>query len=1242
MVYQVNFELKRGSDDLSPYVISYEREHKVCSGTGSFSVNLSPNLPYDIIQGNQLNLKEDGTTVAKYYVETKERTDRELVTTLRAVDGAKWLRDYFIAEVLETDIDHYAKYWAKKILDKAKISYNFQTPNDGVKMEAVMTLGLQSAYDSLTTICQQNGWFFYFNSSGTCIIDNITFQPSGFSDTFGTTDVLEISTQINDERVRNRAVIWGGTDINNNEWIFTDRFVKTPWTRNKHDKRTVMVSNAAIGTKTIANEMAKKLLDEYQYPEHKKVIEVHGFKNISLGQGIRVKHDYYSGVGMVTSYKVTASNNGARTQVTLDERCPRLFAYFRPWDFWPWDFPPYTPYYFGEYIYIATHGNGIKRKTLEGSTWVDFSAGLGGLYVRDLYISYGVMVCIVSTLEDGEGVVYTRNVGDTSWTLFNPRDIEDVTEPFAGPIASANLDAKACVINQLTNEIEVVYNQVRKARAWHVIVKPFTGGKHVVRQIWSKDVDDETLIYYNWEALDIDTNDFDTFILGIQGGTGYPLTDGTESPGDLTTALVGVPYQTQYSSGSFVHAKTRALGEHTLQGTSKMNVHQWPGVAAGYRYGGFFSYMFDGTWVAVPQYAFSGSANTQKLIRYNIITEKEETVTLISGLTAAQRSDPNESKSEGVQQIAEGQYIYAYHTSADQGSEDAIIKMYDFADGSNTTLFTATGDQNMAGPYVCFTTDKKPKILFFTSEDDGTYVTDINIFIYNVETSTLNKYVKSVSGIWSEDYQRGASNSFYSAGGLFVNFRDIEDFSDTRMYIGFGMSGTSDPDLRGEVIYAITIDDDTIVSVSHETTATNEGVFGHAVYYDQFFDRVYWVQFGGTSPAPAYRLYSTTADLSGGITNVDSDSHPHIFTAANLNMHITGRGRRRQIADGGTSEQLYYLSDGTAGTNLLELDTDNFNMSMTMDSIHPDYHFSGVDDFGGRIYLIEDLVDAEDYYTSAAQFKTVDTPATISQIPYRITAPIGLNTSFSPPQIFGNVVFFYHDNNPIEGSDYLPRILYPDTGDVQLLRTNPNINFETVFFADRENNRDALVGVEISKPNPIIIHGSMTQTDSRIPDRTKGLIYRSDFGNTPNVGLGNPNNWLYNVFNEYGYGHVNAARFFDVFGSATTTAGSGLHIDPTQLKEDPLRYMLLTQFDGRLLYKAHDNFLGNSSLMHTFDDPVGQVETNNYSFGPHIFVATSGATPKFYQRLNTQDQFYEKSSGLPGSRIKKIRVDDYF
>ncbi len=1241
MAYQINFQIKKGSNDLTPYVISYDREHKICSGSATLSVIMSSDVPFTLIQGNTLILKEDGITKAEFFIETTERSDKGGTFTVRCVDGSKWLKDYFISDAMETDINHNARYWAEQILNETGVSYTFNTTNDGIPMEAVITLGLQSAYDSLTTICQQNGWFFYFNSSGTCIIDNITFQPSNFTLTVRHTDALTIQHAKNDNRVRNRAVIWGGTDRVNNEWIFTERFVKTPWARNSHDFRTVLVSNGAIGTQDIANEMAKKLLDEYQFPEYVKIIEVHGFKDIDLGDGIRVKHDFYSGIGMVTSYKVNVSGNrGAITTITLDERCPRLFAYWKPWDYVPFEFPPYVPYYFGEYVYIATDGNGVWRKTLEGGTWTNFSDGLGSnVYVKDLYISFGVFVCIANNGTENS-VVYTRYEGDSTWLVFNPTDIIDESVPNSEALVSTDLDPVACIMNQLTNEVEVVYNHSRIARAWHVIVKPFSGGKHVVRQVFSVDPDDDTIIYYNWTAIDIDTNDLDTFILGIQGGTGYALTDGTEEADEITTWLSGDINDGDTGGSHFEHAHTRSIGEHTLEGTSKMNIHHFPlEASSASRYGTFWGYSIDNEYVAVPVYAHT--AATQRLYRFNTITEKEETAVLISNTTTSQRSYHGETFGAGVQSAGKGRYIWAEHSSTNQGSENPAIKMYDFNDQSTVTLFTPADSTNIAGPYVVMDSDKEPLVLFFTLSHDGTKVTEFTVHIHDIDAATTNTYNPiDVGTFFSENVVATGSDSFYGGRGANHLFAQCIDYSDDSFYIGLGVVYDTGVQAAG-FITRIEVETETVscllVEPVEDDGITNEMM----LQYDASVDKLYHSMFIGAGDWLA--MYSCNGDLTGWtVEYVDADLDESLMVWLDLiGLHISGRGYPRTISK--ADEQAWSLSTGLVVDEFSAFTSDGYNIGSTRDSINKEEHYTGIDDFNDRLYFIDNPTDSGNYWETTVYHKGTDTPPTTGTIPWKLAKDVETETGSYAFKIIGNIVLWRHENTSYTGFQELvrPRIAYPDTGDVQLLRTNPNINFETVFYADRENNRDGLVGVEISKPNPIMLHGSMTQEDSLLPDRTKGLMYRSDFGISSTQGLGDPNNWLYNVHNEFGHSHVNSMRFYDVFGNILVTA-SGMKIDPTQLKDVPNRYMIMTSNTGEVFFKSHDNFLGNPNTLHTFTDPVGQVETNNGSFAPHMFVATSGIVPKFYQRLNTQDQFYEKSSGLPGSRIKKIRVDDYF
>jgi hypothetical protein len=295
-----------------------------------------------------------------------------------------------------------------------------------------------------------SGWYMYFNGNGTCIIDNVEASLSSWDARLTDDEIIEISRSKHDKMLRNRAVVWGGTDIGSTSRVFADLSRTTTWNYDNRDKRAILFANGDIATSAEAQDLAYTLLEEFARIEDEKVIKLAGFQGLNVGDTVLIRSQYYDGLGFVSVLHVEASDNGYITTITIDKRCPRLFGY------WGWGQGVGDDS--GE-VFVGTNGFGVWKKARGSQWWSDFSDGIGDLYIKDLAIANGIYACVTVN-----GYMYTRTVDMSYWSVVS-------YGLFIDEISGATIEAYpiACAINRSTSEIYGLFTNGE--RGWVGIVQ---------------------------------------------------------------------------------------------------------------------------------------------------------------------------------------------------------------------------------------------------------------------------------------------------------------------------------------------------------------------------------------------------------------------------------------------------------------------------------------------------------------------------------------------------------------------------------------------------------------------------------------------------------------------------------------------------------------------------------------------------------------------------------------------------
>jgi hypothetical protein len=452
----MDFSITAAGVDVTNYVTSYRRSMNICTGVGQLELTLDRNCPVVINPWSEVIPTEEGVQRGIFYVGDIDWSAEAGTETLTCTDGSKKLQDYFVAERYTISYQSNSKWWIKKFLGEAHVSYNFTTLTTGNLVAKDSVLGLASAYEIVTPLLQQNGWYMYFDSTGVAQIVDLILDTDNVVEQFHEDEIINITTLKHDKMLRNRAVVWGKYSADSGRWVFATMHQHTQWNYDDDDLRTTVVGDSNIPDAASAYGIASQLLREFTQINYEKMFTTPGSPNINLGDAIYISSPIYSGISLVTQLVIELNPSGYTTSVTVDYRCPRLFAY-----------------YFSGYIYAGTWGGGVYRKQLDGAIWANFSTGLEDLYIKDLYVANGNFVCVAS-----DGYAYIRDITKTRWQKFTPTcnfvDLEDGTIYLA-----PNVTAVACTIDKQTSEVFIAYNLVGvsgKFKSW--IVRLWINGKN--------------------------------------------------------------------------------------------------------------------------------------------------------------------------------------------------------------------------------------------------------------------------------------------------------------------------------------------------------------------------------------------------------------------------------------------------------------------------------------------------------------------------------------------------------------------------------------------------------------------------------------------------------------------------------------------------------------------------------------------------------------------------------------------
>jgi hypothetical protein len=389
----MNFSVSHNDVDITNLIIEYQTQHQICSGVGALQLTIPLKArtfnPYDTIK-----IYENGNLSGTFYVSEITDDFQAGQTQILAQDGSKKLADYYFADNTYYTTPTTCKFWIEKLLNEAGVNYQFVVTGSGNLIPPNTPLGPGNAFELITSLLQQSGWYITFDQNNTAIIGKIVVDEEP-SITVYDNEILNLSYTRDSEMLRNKAIVWGNVDTRTMETVTAKAEKWTGYEMTSMDWRAVIVASPYIYYKEDAQAIASLLVKEFAKITEVKSIDVAGFISARIADTIGVESRYWSGIGLVTTKRVYVSSKGIVTNLVIDERCPRIFTYFG-----------------SKFVYLGTDGAGVWKKPISYpyATWINFSSGIDedDLVIRDLSVYRGVFCCI------GGNNVY-RRTSASSW-----------------------------------------------------------------------------------------------------------------------------------------------------------------------------------------------------------------------------------------------------------------------------------------------------------------------------------------------------------------------------------------------------------------------------------------------------------------------------------------------------------------------------------------------------------------------------------------------------------------------------------------------------------------------------------------------------------------------------------------------------------------------------------------------------------------------------------------------------------
>ena len=1183
----INVVVKRNGTNISSYTINYIREVDLCSGIGFLALTVDPTCP-TITAGDKIVITEGGSKKGTFYVSAITKVP-DKGYKIDCQDNSKYLQAYFIPKLMNTNSAS-SRYWISWILDEAKINYNFTTASSGYILPKDDKIGFEHGYDVVTRLCQQSGWYFFFDENGTCQIGSLTqnwHSPSGtIRESDGNIRKEELYSE--DNMLRNKVIVWGGAkETGEKERVYVELTTQTPWDRDANDKRTIVWSNHFIRDYGIAWSMGKKLLDEFSKTVSIKVYEIIGYTDFSVGDVVKCKTKIYKGVARVTSVNTEMGDSGFVSTIVLDERCPRIFGYWSSDD---------------NYVYVGTDGNGVWRRLFGSTTWSDYSSGIVNLNIRDLKIKSGLFICTTNNYR-----AYTREIGDSAWITLSPTGFIDADTSTEYNLE--DLTTAGCAINEATGEMYVGYTHKQDERSW--VIKYLPDDSYEIVQI----IINPQLRYKN-VLYDIDFNGKFLFA--------------TVKLGDTITSIHGTWQAWEDVDGKSENT-AQAKGEST--GRPVMDIEL---VSTGPKQSDTCITLHSSSGLLVVSSPYIVD-NILYVLKTGLFNTKFLIIDLSDGATTTYTISALSEHNIFIYKENDDKFhfvsVYPYPTAAEH---------HTYVPSTNTLTYKGAPPDYLNASYE--------NIVFgsYVSINDG----NLKMVSYNVLTETSNTVDGSnLYDPSAADGDGGSSDVFFSSSGAHCTggggTAENVDVLEWRLtgkvaYISMTFSGSFLASGGSTLFEEIQLGG--VGSVGGFATFCGGNkktgkAYGYAACHGQ----------GGSggnrmgedrSVIYEFHPYNLHASFSKSYDNASPTYYDttgwHAFY-----QWISGSGGWiigiRQYALIGRFNQTYALvngrySPGTFKTKIVNLNTMGSRLANDWLPDMPPVQSSlgiQIDEYDKTVIISKDGAVQSRRIPTGEWVKYFYNARPVNRVWIQTLNRLISYNDRGPDYQYD--IYKYQSYEPSQ-DDFPPVVSgvvsYPATRQ-KLSSTVSGETFGTIGSLGAPR-----MEIEISRDSPIVFFGG--DPPSETYPRGYGRVYSSPQGASGTVFLSSSALGLANVI-----GVVQDARVTDVLGMGGMASGIVIG-EPL----DHARYIKITQpksasGKGAIYFKKALEVFTAFTFFDSISGHVHKLETTNYEWDvPYVFASISGYPPKFYQLEPGEDNFVEKSTGLPTGNITVIRVDD--
>jgi len=408
MIFNIDAQVILGeSIDLSPFVISYSRNHSMCNVAHIGEIKLSPNV-LDFFELNEIDAEvydsirivEYGVTVMTGYVAriVKRRTPT-LTVSLFFSDTYKRAKDYFLDDPNFETTGETLGELVGTLCDLCGLSYSLDSAvATATVLPPGQPIGLTTVDGAIQQVIAYASAIVYIDGNGVLhlrrkpmdsdlqfssgeTLPKVNYGGSGWAHATEPTDITQgnvfSGTVVDsDENARDVVSVWGY--YYNSDFPNLDAKIVSTQTVDLGlpVRKTAVYSSSLIQTQSEADRLSTVMIQSLGKLDEIVTVECQGDPRITILKNATVNIDLETSVfnktKAITSVVTSVSENGYVMTVTFDEFCPK----FAGWDL------AESP----TVLYAGTLKNGVYKSLDGGLTWADYNTGLttGNKYVRSL------------------------------------------------------------------------------------------------------------------------------------------------------------------------------------------------------------------------------------------------------------------------------------------------------------------------------------------------------------------------------------------------------------------------------------------------------------------------------------------------------------------------------------------------------------------------------------------------------------------------------------------------------------------------------------------------------------------------------------------------------------------------------------------------------------------------------------------------------------------------------------------